>query len=209
MRKVIFANNECYHVFNRGVDKRRIFLRNYHYTRFLNTIKQLLTKGTAQAGVITRNDLGFDKRLDIFCYCLMPNHYHLLLRQKEDNAISEFMHNLNTSYTKYFNLNNKRTGRLFEYTFKAVRVETDEHLLHLTRYIHLNPLIANLTTDLETYPWSSYLEFSGKRSDSFCHKDVILSFFSGENPYRDYEKFVEGQKDYARTLNAIKKLLLE
>src|SRR3972149_7955679 len=112
MRKIIFGNGEFYHIFNRGVDKRKIFLRYGHYRRFLETVKNLLTRGTAQAGIVTRQSLAFSGKLSFLCYCLMPNHYHLLLKQSEDKAISEFMHGLNTSYTKYFNLNSERTGRL-------------------------------------------------------------------------------------------------
>lgn len=209
MRKLIFANNEYYHIFNRGVDKRKIFLRNGHYARFLQAAKQLIISGTARSELTTRQKFAFNKRLDIVCYCLMPNHYHFLIKQKQDNAISAFMHGLNTSYTKYFNLNSDRTGRLFEYTFKAVHVETEEQLLHLSRYIHLNPLLANLITDLRYYSWSSYPEFVGLRLPIFCKIDQVLGLFSKENVHKDYADFVRDQIGYVQELKKIEKMLLE
>lgn len=209
MRKTVFANGEFYHIFNRGVDKRKIFLRHGHYKRFLETIENLLFTGTAQTRIITRQSLAFDQKLSLLCYCLMPNHYHLVLKQNEEKAISDFMHGLNTSYTKYFNLNNERTGRLFEYTFKAVYVESEEQLIHLSRYIHLNPLVANLVSDLEDYPWSSYLESIGVSRERICKTSEILSLLGEENHQNKYKTFVKDQVDYVKKLESIKNLILE
>lgn len=207
MRKISFVNNQYYHIYNRGVDKRRVFLRQGEYIRFLLTIKSLLKTGTARQNLIASEDSAFSKKLSFISYCLMPNHYHFLLKQKEENGISDFMHSLNTSYTKYFNVDHKRTGRLFEYTFKAVHVETDEQLVHLSRYIHLNPLIGGLTKKLDHYKWSSYPDFIGKRNGTICKKEVILDFFN--NDKKKYEQFVLDNIDYAKTLKKIQKLAAE
>ena len=107
------------------------------------------------------------------------------------------MHRLDTSYTKYFNLNNKRTGRLFEYTFKAKLIESEEMLLHVSRYIHLNPLIASLVNSLNYWPWSSYLDFIGTRDNLFLEQEEILGKF---NDPKSYQRFVDDQVAYARLL---------
>ena len=207
MRKIKFVNDNYYHIYNRGVDKRRIFLRNGHYIRFIETLNQLLFFGTAQKNIETSTNSSFNNKLDFICYVLMPNHYHFLIKQKEDKAITEFMHKINTSYTKFFNLNNKRTGRLFEYTFKAVLIESDEQLIHVSRYIHLNPLVSNLVTNLDNYKWSSYLDYVGKRNGKLVNKDEILGLFNN-NPSK-YGKFVLDHIDYARLLHKIKKIALD
>jgi len=209
MRKVVFANEEYYHIYNRGVDKRKIFMRRGHYIRFAETLHNLLTTGNASPKILSSQSLAFNKKLSFISYCLMPNHYHFLVKQLEDNAISNFMHNLNTSYTKYFNLNNQRTGRLFEYTFKAVHVESEEQLLHVSRYIHLNPIIANLVTNPNKYSWSSYPDFIGIRNGILCEREAILSFFPKLNREKAYEQFVLDQIEYAQTLKEIQKITLD
>lgn len=211
MRKITFSNNEFYHIYNRGVDKRKIFLRNGQYLHFIETIQRILTTSSATpkfSKTAMTQEISF-KKIDIICYCLMPNHYHLLLKQKEEGGITEFMHKLNTSYTKYFNISNKRTGRLFEYTFKAVYIESENQLIHVSRYIHLNPLIADLVFDLKKYKWSSYPDYIGKRNGGFCQKEEILGLISREDQARKYEQFVMEQESYQRELQRIKKLLLE
>src|SRR3989344_430612 len=210
MRKISFVNGEYYNVFNRGVDKRKIFLANYDYERFLYTVKYLLTVGTAQTDLkLFDQSLAFRGRLSFICYCLMPNHYHLVIQQTRENAISDFMHRLSTSYTKYFNLNRKRTGRLFENSFKAVHISSEELLLHTTRYIHLNPLLANLTTKLETYPWSSYPDYIGMRHDTICAKEQILRLLSEQKQTEVYKNFAADQIDYSKKLKYIESVLIE
>lgn len=208
MRKIIFTNNNYYHIYNRGVDKRRVFLRNGHFKRFIETISNLLEMGTAQSNLFTRQDSAFNNRLKFISYCLMPNHYHFILKQTEDGAISDFMHALNTSYTKYFNLNNNRTGRLFEYTFKAVYVETEEQLLHLSRYIHLNPFSAGIVSDLEEYYWSSYKAFIGVKNEKLCDKGEVLDLFKAD-PYKEYRQFVMDEIDYKQQIEKFYDLLLD
>ena len=135
----------------------------------------------------------------------MPNHFHFLLKQTAEEGIAKFMSNFQNSYTRYFNTRHNRVGPLFQGPFRAVRVETDEQLLHLSRYIHLNPyssFVVKNIKDLEEYQWSSFKEYLGKEK-GFCQKEIVMSFF--KNP-QDYRKFVFDQADYQRELQKIKHL---
>ncbi len=201
MRLYPFVSGQYYHVYNRGVDKRIVFLRYGHYRRFTTTIDTILKTGSATPRLTYNQSLALKLKVEIIAYALMPNHYHFLIKQLMDDGITEFMHKLDTSYTKYINLNLRRTGRLFENTFKAKRLENDEMFLHVARYIHLNPVIARLVPSLELWPWSSYLETIGKREKSFCHAQEILQHFSVQNPSRAYEEFVTDQRKYAQLLH--------
>lgn len=206
MRLSPFISDQYYHVYNRGVDKRTVFLRYGHYRRFLTTINTILNTGSATPRLIYNQSLALKLKIKIVAYCLMPNHYHFLMKQLEDDGITQFMHKLDTSYTKYINLNLHRTGRLFENTFKAKRMETDEMFLHVARYIHLNPVIAQLVPSLELWPWSSYLETIGKREPTFCDVRDILRYFPDATPQKTYEQFVINQRTYAQLLHDAEKI---
>jgi putative transposase len=139
----------------------------------------------------------------------MPNHFHFLLRQKQDGGISKFLSDFTNSYTHYFNTRQDREGPLFKGVFKAVRIENNEQLLHISRYIHLNPYSSYLIKSLEdltNYPYSSFLEYLGEAEKEFCQKEIILANFSR---LEDYKKFVFNQADYQRSLEINKHLLLE
>lgn len=151
--------------------------------------------------------LNAEKRIvEIVCYCLMPNHFHFLLQQKRDGGITEFASKLTNSYTKYFNIKNRRVGPLFQGEFKSVYIETNEQLLHLSRYIHLNPLVDYVTKYLENYKWSSYIEYINSSINGACQKDIILNQFKSHN---DYKQFVLNWEDYGKKLEAIKHQLLD
>ena len=136
----------------------------------------------------------------------MPNHFHFLIKQLKDGGITEFVSKLSNSYTKYYNTKYNRVGPLLQGEFKAVLIESDDQLIHVSRYIHLNPIASFLVKDLKNYRWSSYPEFTGEIKDGFCAKEEILSFFKSP---KDYEKFVLDQVDYAQKLELIKHQLLE
>ena len=110
------------------------------------------------------------------------------------------MHKLDTSYTKYLNLNNHRTGRLFETTFKAKAIGTDELLLHVSRYIHLNPVLSGLVEQPEEWKWSSFREYFDIETHPFCQTEQILSFFQSRN---EYKQFIHEQRAYAMLLKDI------
>ncbi len=194
MRPAPFFTNGYYHIYNRGVDKRIVFQRYGHYLRFVSTIRSILKTGSATERSSYNQSLALNTKVDILSYCLMPNHYHFLIKQKADGGITEFMHKLNTSYTKFFNINNHRSGRLFEYTFKAKAVESDELLLHISRYIHLNPVIAKITEKPEEWKWSSCQEYLHIASHPFCVIAEILSHFGSPAAYM---RFVSDHVTYA------------
>lgn len=209
-RKVPLATGEYYHVFNRGVAKMRIFSNFYDYNRFLKCVLYYQIDGQKpRFSIFTPETHELDpskKIVDIISYCLMPNHFHFLLKQVRDGGISEFVSRISNSYTKYFNIKNNRVGPILQGDFKAVYIESNEQLLHVSRYIHLNPLIGFVTKDIETYKWSSYLEYIGLRNDRICENNIIIDQF---NTKRDYKTFVLDHVDYAKKLDQIKYLLLD
>lgn len=148
--------------------------------------------------------LSTEKLVDIICYCLMPNHFHLLLKQVAENGISKFISQISNSYTKFFNTKNKRIGPLLQGAFKAVLIENDEQLLHVSRYIHLNPVVSGIVNTLEKYPWSSYQEY--KIGSIFCKTEEILSFFKTKT---EYLEFLNDQIEYGKSLEFIKHNLLD
>lgn len=214
MRKIDFANNEYYHIYNRGVDKRKVFLNNNDYIRFLHDLYEFNNqKKASEYTRIAKYNVGSlaphiekeprKKLVDIICFCLMPNHFHLILDQLVDDGISKFMHKLGTGYTNAFNLKHKRSGALFEGTFKAILIENETYLTHLSRYIHLNPVelkeknwkedgIKNwnkINKFLDNYRYSSYLDYIGKKNfPSIINKKLIVELFDNEEKYK---KFVQ------------------
>lgn len=203
--------DQIYHVFNRGVAKLPIFTNRRDYNRFLETIYYYQFQGPKpQFSQLNRfKDFNFEKNkkiVEILCYCLMPNHYHLLIKQLQDNGISEFINKTSNSYTKYFNTKHNRIGPLLQGQFKAVRIEYDEQLMHVSRYIHLNPIASFIVKDLKEYHWSSYLAYIGLRIDKICTNEFILAMFK---TMQKYEQFVLNQVEYAQSIEKIKHLLID
>lgn len=158
---------EFYHVFNRGTDKRRVFITKKDYERFLSLLYVCNSDTPIHLSNISdltlRNTLAYERGeplVEIAAYCLMPNHFHLLIRQREEDGISRFMQKLITGYTMYFNRKNERTGVLFQGRYKAVHAEEDRHLKYLLSYIHLNPSgkARGLDKDLYSYEFSSLID---------------------------------------------------
>lgn len=214
-RFIPFVNQSFYHIYNRGVEKRQIFSNEGDYQRFLQTLYYYqFTETDFKPPFSKKNHLKYSnldfsnnpKSIEIICYCLMPNHFHLLIRQVQDKGIQKFMQKTLNSYTKYFNTKHERVGSLLQGAFKAVPVETDEQLLHVSRYIHLNPYVSDLTKDLRSYPYSSYPDYIGVVNQKICTKEPVLDFFKSP---ADYQGFVVNHGDYAKELELIKHLLLE
>lgn len=209
-KQAVFANGEFYHVFNRGVEKRLIFLDKRDYRRFIEALYYYQFENPpTRFSLRNRSSLIREgKRIDslsveIVCYCLMPNHFHLLLKQVVENGVSIFLSKVANSHTKYFNTKYKRVGPLFQGSFKGVRMEDEEQLNHVSRYIHLNPLVDYLVEDLLEYEYSSYPEFLGQKS-GFCKSRYVLDRFNSPS---DYAKFVLDQEDYGRTIKQIERFL--
>ena len=138
----------------------------------------------------------------------MPNHFHLLLRQTEERGISKFLSNFQNSYTRYYNTKNERDGAIFLNQFKAVLIRTDEQLIHVSRYIHLNPTTSYVVKDFHSlldYPWSSLSEYLNNKPE-ICEIETIMDIFGTSTNYR---KFLEEQVEYQRELDKIKHLILE
>ena len=210
-RFIPFANNYYYHIYNRGVEKRLTFLDSRDFTRFLRMLNYYQYSGPKPSfSKITNDQLkklqAKEKIIEIICYCLMPNHFHLLIKQLKDSGISNFIRLISNGYTRYFNIRRTRVGPLFQGAYKAVLIETDEQLVHTSRYIHLNPYVSLLVKDLKTYQWSSYPDFIGIRNGKLVNKNEILSFFKDPT---EYEKFVLDHASYAMDLERIKHQLLD
>ena len=156
-RKIPFVEGEYYHIYNRGINRQKIFFQAENYRFFLRRLREHLLPDHAA----------------IIAYCLMPNHYHLLVRPKSVR-FSECMQSFGTSYSKAINKRFDRVGPLFQARFQALHVDQESYLLHLSRYIHRNPLEADLVKRLEEWEFSSYLEYSGKRQGTLPEPGVIL-----------------------------------
>lgn len=219
-RKVIFANEQVYHILNRGVAQTPIFLKTREYQRFLDLLdfyryerpplsfSHYSRLSSEEKNKFIKALREKEKLVEIFAYCLMPNHFHLLLQQLQNDGILKVLSNLQDSYVRFFNLRNERKGPLFESVFKAIGIETDEQLLHVSRYIHLNPSTSYLTTiqNLSVYPWSSFPEYLEKRLPIITSAEIIITLAGGK---KQYEKFVFDQAEYQRDLEKIKHLTLE
>lgn len=210
-RPIPFIEQGIYHILNRGVNKQLIFSDERDYSRFLQTLYYYQFSGPkpkfSTYKRFQKNDFESNpKIIEIICFCLMPNHFHLMLRQLSEGGVVEFMSKVTNSYTKYFNTRHSRTGYLVQGEFKAVYIETDEQLLHTSRYIHLNPLVADLVKDLTTYMYSSYPDFVGLSKSSLCNPEPILGFFKTKFAYKT---FIDDHEGYARELHKIKHLLID
>ncbi len=190
------SNNEYYHIYNRGVDKRDIFIEKIDQIRFIksmvgfNTIKPV---GSLYHADRLKNDV-FTKHtnskqlVEIVAYCLNPNHFHLILRQLEDGGISEFMKRLSGGYTYYFNDKYQRSGSLFQGTYKYKHIDTTEYLNHLSVYVNLNYKVHKLSKSSDqVFYSSSWGEYIGSNLKyQFCSTEIILEQF---RLVKDYVKF--------------------
>ena len=214
------VNGECYHIYNRGAARQPTFSSKRDYERFLSCLlyyrfnnspfklSRLLQISKNERDQILLNlESRQDFAIEIVAYCLMPNHFHILIKQITDKGISTFMKLVTDSYTRYYNTKHDRLGPLFQGAFKAVRIETNEQLIHVSRYIHLNPLVSYVVRDDELlyYPWSSLMDYLNGRHSFVNSQSVISNFKTSKN----YQEFVLNQIDYGKELEKIKHLTLE
>lgn len=192
-----FVIGSYYHIYNRGVEKRNIFIGRRDYQQFLlamdfyrkNPLPAKLSDFKRGMEKIKKVENQIDL-VQFYSYCLMPNHFHFLLKQTADGGITHFLRKFANSYTRYFNTKYDRIGPLFQGTFKAKIIENDEYLLQVSKYIHRNP-IKLINGNLHSYPYSSYKYYLSQDKHLFCNTEFILSYFSTSNPNLGYKSFVE------------------
>ena len=194
MRTELFANGAYYHVYNRGIDKRTIFEDQNDYSRFLKSLRLFNSTTTNGSGLtkIKATHQSPERLIDILSFCLMNNHYHLLVKQLHDDGISKFMHRLGIGFTKYFNIRHERTGRLFESTFKAKPITTTGQLLNTSGYIHRNPLdLPEINQDLhklKDYEYSSLPVYLNRKTCKITQRNDILAHFTSSDEYFEFMK---------------------
>ncbi len=167
-RKIQFAPGHYYHIYNRGAGRQPIFVEEKNYLYLLHLLKQVTAECHAS----------------VIAYCLLPDHYHWLLRQDGDTPIRDVPKRVFGSYTQALNRAYERSGVLFEGAYQAIAVETDEYLHHLCRYIHANPVRHGIVDDIELWPYSNYLEWIGKRNGTLVDKDFIQRHFQSAQAYQ-------------------------
>ena len=216
-RRNPLLNGHIYHIFTKSIAGFKIFKSNLDYERIKNLFKYYRIQNAPlkySAFVEIKNKEEFNQNkniateylVEIIAYCCMTTHIHLILKQLKKDGISIFMGNVLNSYTRYFNNKTKRKGPLWESRFKNVVVESDEQLLHLTRYIHLNPTTANLVNEPHDWKFSSYKEFLGEiqEQERICNYSECLNIDPS-----DYKEFVTSRISIQQELSKIKGLCLE
>jgi putative transposase len=187
-----YAPDTYYHIYNRGVNKQVIFREPADYNVFLNLLKRYLGE-KPQLDKSGREYPWLKGELQLLAFCLMPNHYHLLIHQETTESMTKLIRGIGTSYTMYFNKKYKRTGPLFQERFKAVMISRDEYLLHISRYIHLNP------DEYKQWEYSSLPYYLGKKHAAWITPELILNLFEAS----DYMQFLADYEDHRRMLKEI------
>jgi len=217
-RKEALTTGYYYHIFTRSIAKFVVFndideyerlyqlislnrhaAFNYRYSQFT----RLTLRG--QDEIINKVESQNDHIVDIVAYCFMPTHIHLVLKQTKDGGITKFMARILNGYSKYFNTKHKRTGPLWSGRFKSVMVSHDEQLLHLTRYLHLNPTSADIVKYPSDWPHSSYKEYiSDDATSRICKFSNIIDMSK-----KEYKRFTEDHKGYQRDISVIKYITID
>lgn len=187
------APDSYYHIYSRGINKGAIFLEAKDYSVFLNLIKRYLSNDPVR-DKFGREYPHLSKQLELLCFCLLPNHIHLLIYQIESGTMQQLMRGAMTSYSNYFNKKYGRSGPLFESRYKASLISSQAYLDHISRYIHLNP------GDWRSYPYSSLLYFQGREKAEWLKPNRILEMFDNRHQYL---RFVADFEDYKLTIEAI------
>lgn len=199
-----FAAGECYHLFNRGTGKMDIFRDSEDYRFLLQRLGEYLNKNT-MVPIVRRKTFDRDS-FSLLSYCLMPNHFHFLMRQNNEESLSALMLNLWSGYSKYFNRKYERVGALFQDQFKAVHIGDDAYLRWLSAYIHLNPVTARITRDARDYQYSSYNEYLDPREGSLSDPQIVLEQFPNVSAYR---RFVQDSAAIIRERHDFRSLLID
>lgn len=195
-----------YHIYNRGVEKRKIFLDEQDYKVFLSYMKFYLDQSSLQGQALQATPpskvlKNYHDQIELLAYCLMSNHFHFFVKQTTDRAIAEFMQSLILKYVMYFNKKHKRVGSLFQSRYKTVLVNDERQFIYITKYIHRNPIdilpAGPGPAGLVEYKYSSYGNYLGMFKQSWVKTEDILSYFSKTKPRNSYKSFVEEMGDVA------------
>jgi len=191
-----YIPNSIYHIYTRGVEKRIIFQDEQDYKVFLTYLKDYLTEPMQGGTLQARGLKNYFNEIELLAFCLMPNHIHLLVKQKNKDSIIKFTRSLFTRYSMYFNKKNKRVGALFQGSYKATNVANKDYLLDITRYIHRNPI--KLTKNLSDY-YSSYAHYLNQFNIPWVKKREVLDYFNDSsfmkhNNVTSYKQFIEDFK---------------
>ena len=221
MRKDKFYNDEYYHIFNRGVDKREIFSDTQDYERFILSMNLLnnnqdglmiawrdYKESNSLAKVEEFLKLRFREReplVEIIAYCLNPNHYHFILKQITEKGIEKFLHKLGVSHTKYYNEKYKRNGSLFQGVFKSILINSNDYLLYLSVYVNKNNFIHGYNND-DSWPHSSLHDYLKNKESNLTHKNIITEQFKNID---DYKNFLEANALHIKNKKELDKYLIE
>lgn len=190
----IDVEQSYYHIYARGHGRQPIFCDDSDYRVFLNLFKRYLS-----VNEITDNYkkpyIHLRGQIELLCYCLMPNHFHLLIYQNEKGSMTQLMRSVMTSYSVYFNKKYETSGSVFGSRYKASLITTDAYLMHISRYIHLNP------DDWRAYPYSSIHAYFGIGQPEWLQQEKIIDLFGSTPIYAD---FLDDYEDYKKSLNEIK-----
>lgn len=206
-----YVEEGYYHIYNRGVEKRKIFLDQQDYGVFLSYLKDYLTPKDRKEleNQLSNPNLSckqqdkilkllhlnnFSDEITLLAYCLMPNHFHLFIKQKNIESMDKFMNSFGTRYTKYINTKYKRVGKLYQGNYKAVLITDEQQFIYLSKYIHKQVLATPSNAWVADQP-SSYPEYLGTRKTEWIHPEKVLQYFSKTNPNLSYQSFIEKEDD--------------
>ena len=206
-----FAADSYYHVYNRGVEKRIIFLDEQDY----RTFRYYLFVYLAHPQLVSFHYPSLSQRLkssnlygqiELVTFCCMPNHFHLLLYQADKESTTKLLRRLTNAYTKYFNEKYHRVGGLMQGRYQAVHINSEQQLLQVARYIHLNPVKAGTIASAAAYPWSGLYDYVNKSPFAVCRHDLLLPNFSN---VEHYLRFMQDDNASEQQLPHLEDLLLE
>ena len=198
--------DEFYHIYNRGNSKKDIFINDEDYKFFLLRLRQNLFPETYKMDRYNRIQPLPSNSFTLLSYCLMPNHFHLLLKQNKDIPPGKLMLKVCTSYSKFFNKKYEHVGHVFQDRFRQVLIGDDNYLSWLMAYIHQNPKVAGIVKDLSEYPWSSFSSYLEDRNDGLCDRTIINDQFKSRN---DLLKFIDSSYEIVKSNKNKEELLLD
>mgnify|MGYP005849167529 CR=1 FL=1 len=210
----LYPRGQIFHIFNKSIASFKIFKNLEDKQRFINVLDYYNNAKISESfSKFIKKETNFncscllhiekESIVKFLAYVIMPDHYHLLLKILKENHFLRFISNVENSYTRFFNLKYNRKGPLWQTSFKSVYISTNEQLLHVSRYIHLNPTTSKLVADPKNWKFSSYKKY--------LNKDILKNYLTeiSINDPKYYQKFVKNHKDYQIKLKIIKKLTLD